>query len=263
MKKSSYTAGTPSWVDLMTVDQDAAIAFYCDLFGWECMKSGPDMGNYGMCMKDGVPVAGIGPIPEATPFPASWTMYISTDDAAASSAAAVAAGGQLITEVMDVGGPGEELMGRMAVIMDPTGSVFGVWEPHAHTGSGIVNEAGTFVWNELLSRDAKASRDFLETMFGYDWAPMEGTPNGMEYYTGKIDGGDVIGAMDIPADFPAEVPSHWQNYFGVADTDDTLARAVASGGTALGPAFDSPHGRMAVIEDPQGARFSIVQMPSE
>ncbi|NQU36789.1 MAG: VOC family protein, partial [Actinobacteria bacterium] len=228
MKAAPFAAGTPSWVDLMTVDQDAAIAFYCDLFGWQCMKSGPEMGNYGMCFQGDAPVAGIGPMPDGSPFPAAWTMYISTDDAAASAAAAVEAGGQIMAEVMDVGGAGDELMGRMAIIMDPSGGVFGVWEPHGHKGSGIVNEPVSFVWNELLSRDAKASRDFLEAVFGYDWAPMEGTPDGMEYYTGKINGGDVIGAMDIPEQFPAEVPSHWQTYFGVADTDDTLARAVAS-----------------------------------
>jgi predicted enzyme related to lactoylglutathione lyase len=262
MKFDSYTAGTPSWVDLMASDQDAAIAFYCDLFGWECMKSGPDMGNYGMCYQDDIPVAGIGQMPDEIQFPPSWTTYISVDDAAAVVAAVGEAGGQVMADVMDIAGPGDALMGRMAVLADPSGGLFGVWEPHEHIGSGIANEPVSFAWNELLSRDAQASRDFFAQVFGYEWAAMPGTPDGMEYFTAKVDGKDVFGAMDVPAQFPPEVPSHWQTYFAVADTDDTLARAVASGGTALGPAFDSPFGRMAVIEDPQGARFSVMQMPS-
>ena len=75
MKFDSYIAGTPSWVDLMASDQDAAIAFYCNLFGWECMKSGPDMGSYGMCYQGDIPVAGIGQMPDEIQFPASWTTY--------------------------------------------------------------------------------------------------------------------------------------------------------------------------------------------
>ncbi|MGB3674790.1 MAG: VOC family protein [Candidatus Nanopelagicales bacterium] len=262
MKFDSYIAGTPSWVDLMASDQDAAIAFYCNLFGWECMKSGPDMGSYGMCYQGDIPVAGIGQMPDEIQFPASWTTYISVDDAAAVVAAVGEAGGQVMADVMDIPGPGDALMGRMAVLADPTGGVFGVWEPHEHIGSGIANEPVSFAWNELLSRNPQASRDFLAQVFGYEWAAMPGTPDGMEYFTAKVDGKDVFGAMDVPAALPAEVPTHWQTYFAVADTDDTLARAVASGGTALGPAFDSPFGRMAVIEDPQGARFSIMQMPA-
>ncbi len=202
MKFDSYTAGTPSWVDLMASDQDAAIAFYCDLFGWECMKSSPDMGNYGMCYQDDIPVAGIGQMPDEIQFPPSWTTYISVDDAAAVVAAVGEAGGQVMADVMDIAGPGDALMGRMAVLADPSGGLFGVWEPHEHIGSGIANEPVSFAWNELLSRDAQASRDFLAQVFGYEWAAMPGTPDGMEYFTAKVDGKDVFGAMDVPAQFP-------------------------------------------------------------
>lgn len=258
----AYAAGTPCWVDLMAADQDAAIAWYCELFGWQCMKSSPELGNYGMCFQGEAPVAGIGAMPDDSPYPAMWTTYISVADAAATVAAATAAGGQVLAEVMEIPGPGDELMGRMAVLADPADGVFGIWEPHGHIGSGIANEPVSFTWNELLSRDPKASREFLSSVFGYEWTQMPGTPQGMEYFTAKVEGKDVFGAMEVPSQLPAEVPSHWQTYFSVTDTDDTLARAVANGGTALGPAFDSPFGRMAVIEDPQGARFSIAQLPT-
>lgn len=254
----SYAAGTPSWVDLMTTDQDSAIDFYCDLFGWQAMKSGEDMGNYAMCMNGDQPVAGIGPIPDGSPTPAAWTTYISVDDADAVAAAAADAGGQVIAPVMTVEGEGQKA-GRMAIIADPAGGVFGIWEPHDHKGSGLANEPGSFTWNELLSRDPQASRDFLGTLFGYEWEAMEGVEQ-MEYYTAKVGGRNVLGTMVVPPAIPAEVPSYWNTYFAVADTDDTVARAVASGGSVLAPAFDSPFGRMAVLADPQGASFSVVTL---
>ncbi len=253
----SYAAGTPSWVDLMTTDQDGAVAFYEAIFGWRTELSGPEMGNYGMAMQGEHAVAGIGPIPEGPAFPPSWSVYISVDDVDAVVDAAVRAGGQVVAPVIDVAGEGQH-PGRMAIIADPAGSVMGLWEPHDHKGSDVVKEPGSFAWHELLSRDPEASRDFLAALFGYSWEPMPGAP--MEYQIAKLDGEDVLGVMAVPEHMPAEVPSHWNTYFAVADADETVARAVAAGGDVRAPAFDSPFGRMAVLADPQGASFSIVAM---
>jgi predicted enzyme related to lactoylglutathione lyase len=256
----SHVAGTPSWIDLMTTDQDSAIAFYGEVFGWQAMVSGPEMGNYAMCMIGDQPVAGIGPIPsEGPPFPPSWSVYISVDDADAVAAAATAAGGQIVAPVMDVAGAGQH-PGRMAILAEPSGGVVGLWEPHDHRGSGLVNEPGSFAWNEFLSRDPSATRDFFGTLFGYEWQAMEGAP--MEYHSASLAGNQAFGVMGIPPGMPAEVPSHWNTYFAVADTDQSVATALAAGGTALSPAFDSPFGRMAVLADPQGASFSIMAVPS-
>lgn len=251
----SYAAGTPSWVDLMTTDQNGAVDFYGEIFGWQTEISGAEMGNYGMAMKGEHPVAGIGPMPDGPPFPPSWSVYISVDDVDAIVATAMQAGGQVVAPVMDVAGEGQHL-GRMAIICDPAGAVTGLWEPHDHRGSGVAHEPGSFTWHELLSRDPQASRDFLGAVFGYSWEPMEGAP--MEYHVAKLDGKVVLGAMAVPPDMPADVPSHYNTYFAVADTDETVAKAIAAGGAALAQAFDSPFGRMAVLADPQGASFSIV-----
>ena len=77
----------------MASDQDAAIAFYCDLFGWECMKSGPDMGNYGMCYQEMFQLRESVKCPTRSSS-SSWTTYISVDDAAAVVAAVGEAGGR-------------------------------------------------------------------------------------------------------------------------------------------------------------------------
>jgi predicted enzyme related to lactoylglutathione lyase len=52
-------------------------------------------------------------------------------------------------------------------------------------------------------------------------------------------------------------------YFAVADADATAAKATESGGTVIAAPFDTPVGRMAVLSDPQGAAFSIIQLPAQ
>ena len=254
----SFPPGAPSWIDLMTTDQAGAVEFYRQLFGWETMVSGPEMGNYGMAMVGDRPVAGIGPIPPDQQFPPSWSVYINVSDVDTVVAAVTAAGGQVVAPVMDVAGEGQH-PGRMAIVADPSGGVLGLWEPHDHRGSGLVGEPGAFAWHELLSRDPAASRDFLTAVFGYEWEPMEGAP--MEYHSALLDGVAVLGVMGVPPGMPAEVPSHWNTYFQVEDTDAAAARAQAAGGRVLSAPFDSPFGRMAVLADPAGASFSIMSAP--
>jgi predicted enzyme related to lactoylglutathione lyase len=253
----SYLAGTPSWVDLMTSDQDAAIAFYGDLFGWESDKGSPESGGYGMCAKDGEPVAGIGPLPEGAPFPAVWTTYISTSDVAATIASATEAGGHVFSPAMTIS-DGEQTLGRMAILGDPAGGVFGAWEPGVHTGARRVNEPGSLIWNELRSTAPAASRDFLAKVFGYTYEPQKGDAD-LDYQVIQVDGRQVGGVMAIPAEIKGEVQSHWLTYFAVESTDETVGNAVASGATLLAPAMDSEYGRLAILADPQGAAFAVIE----
>jgi predicted enzyme related to lactoylglutathione lyase len=256
----SYVDGTPSWVDLMTTDQDAAVTFYGDLFDWEFMKSGAETGGYAMCMKDGEPVAGIGAMPAEAPFPAAWTTYLSVGDVDAAVAKATDAGGQVMSPSMTVA-DAEETLGRMAIIADPTGGVFGVWEPGTHIGARRVNEAGSLVWSELRSTDPEDSKAFLTNLFGYSYdAPVD--DSGMEYHVIQVGDKMVGGVMGMPPGIPSGMPSHWGTYFATADTDETMAKAIATGATLRGEPMDSPSGRMAFLSDPQGAAFAVMQIPN-
>lgn len=254
----NYSDGTPSWVDLMTTDQDAAIDFYGDLFGWESEKASPEAGSYGMCTKDGEPVAGIGPIPDGAPFPAVWTTYISTSDVNATLASATDAGGQVLSPATTIG-DGDQTVGRMAIVSDPAGGVFGLWEPALHTGARRVNEPGSLIWNELRSTHPEVSREFLASVFGYTYEPQEGDGD-LDYNVIQVDDRQVGGVMAIPADLKGDVHSHWLTYFAVESTNETTAAAVASGATLLAPAMDSPYGRLAILADAQGAAFAVIEL---
>ncbi len=69
-----------------------------------------------------------------------------------------------------------------------------------------------------------------------------------------------MGGMIDASAWPEGTPNFWLAYFAVEDTDATVARAEELGGAVAAPAFDVPGvGRMAVLTDPQGAVFAVIQ----
>jgi len=248
----SYAAGTPSWVDLASPDIDASVAFYHALLGWDAAEGPPEAGGYRIFELRGAPVAGIGPIMMPGQPPA-WTTYVSVDDADATIAKVKAAGGMVFVEPMDVLD-----VGRMAVFADPTGAACALWQPRSHKGAGLVNEPGTLIWNELSTRDTATAAAFYASVFGWEAATSD--MGGTEYTEWKLDGTTIGGMMSMPDEVPAEVPAYWLTYFAVADCDDAVANASASGATVLVPATDIPPGRFAVLVDPVGATFAVITM---
>ena len=71
----------------------------------------------------------------------------------------------------------------------------------------------------------------------------------------------VCGRGVITDAFPAEMPSYFLAYFAVEDCNTTAGHAVRLGGRITAPPFDIPHGRMAVLQDDQGAVFAVLQPP--
>jgi predicted enzyme related to lactoylglutathione lyase len=250
--RTSFEPGTPSWVDLASPDLAASAAFYSALFGWEAKDQGPEAGHYHMFEKDGVAVAGAGPIMMEGQPPA-WTTYISVTDADQAVAQVTAAGGTVFVEPMDVLD-----VGRMAVFADPTGAAAAVWQPRRHIGAGLVNEPGALVWNELATRDTTAAVAFYTEVFG--WKAETGDMGGMEYTSWMLGGEAIGGMMAMPDEVPAEVPAYWLTYFGTADCDATVAAATAGGATLMMGPVDIPIGRFAVLVDPTGATFAVVAL---
>ena len=250
--RTSYTQGTPNWVDLQTPDQDAAKAFYSGLFGWtyddQPMPQGP---VYSMAMLGGHPVAAIAaqsPELAAAGAPPMWNTYLATDSVDDAVARVEAASGKVAMAPFDVMDAG-----RMAFVLDPSGAPVALWQAGKHIGATLVNEPGTINWNELITTDPAAVA-FYENVLGLTTSTMD--MGAGEYTLFEVDGQMVGGTT--PPQMPG-VPSHWHVYFGVADADATVAKATELGGSVLAPAFDTPVGRMAVIADPHGAVFSIIQ----
>jgi len=246
-ERTSYAPGTPSWVDLGSPDTAASAAFYGGLLGWNAdIDPRPEAGGYGMFTLRGLNVAGIGPQQNAD-MPPYWTVYVTVANADASLAAMTAAGATVIVEPMDVFDAG-----RMAVVQDPLGSFISIWQPDEHIGCQLVNEPGTFGWNELATPDLAASRAFYTAAFG--WERLEMSSDDADLY--GIDGNMVCGAHPAgEGEFPA-----WSVWFAVADADAAAAKVVELGGSVLVPCSDMSFGRGGVMADPHGAAFGIAQV---
>lgn len=151
---------------------------------------------------------------------------------------------------MDVGE-----LGRMLVAADPQGAVFGVWQSREFPGAQIVNEPGALVWNQLSTPDPEAAGAFYRAALGLEAAPIPEMPE----FTGFNVKGRTIGGVQGMENLPEGVPPHWLVNFAVDDTDSTVAALVRAGGSVMAPPFDMEKvGRMAVVQDPQGAVFAVV-----
>jgi predicted enzyme related to lactoylglutathione lyase len=253
-ERTSYAPGTPCWIDLSTPDQDAAAEFYGGLFGWsvEADENAEETGGYRVAMLKGQAVGGVMKLMQEGQPPA-WASYVAVEDADATAAKAREAGGSIMVEPMDVLD-----YGRMAFVVDPTGAAIGLWQPGRNIGAGIVNEAGALVWNELNTREVDAARAFYGAVFGWSFDEREFS-TGM--YTSLKLGEDTVGGMiDITGRVPDEVPNHWLVYFATDDADATLEKAKSSGGEIVfGPEDIGEVGRIAVLKDPFGAIFAVIQ----
>lgn len=247
-------AGTPTWIDLMTPDVDAARAFYQAVFGWEYDIGGPEFGGYTTARLGQRSSAGLmGNQPDAPEMPAAWNLYFATDNIEADVARAVELGAKLVSPAMSVGE-----FGSMATCEDPTGAAFSFWQAGTHIGTQVGEEPGSAAWFELYSPDAKQARDFYTAMLGATAEPM---PGGMEYYVIKHGAQQLCGIMQIDPSWGNFQPQ-WITYFAVANADETVARVKEHGGKILGNIDDSPFGRIAALMDPSGASFKIVEAPA-
>ncbi|MGW2186891.1 VOC family protein [Streptomyces sp. NPDC001667] len=247
-----YAPGTPCWVDLMVPDQQAALDFYRDLFGWQGEVGPPETGGYAVCTLRGKPVAGImtAMSPDGGPTPPTvWTTYLAAADVDATERKVTKAGGKVMMPAMDV-----MTLGRMALVSDPTDAVVGLWQARDFPGAGVVNEPGALIWNELDTSDTGAASTFLSAALGIKAEPMEGADG---YFALNVDG-RTVGGMQGLDKLPEGTPSHWLTYFAVDDTDSTVDALVRAGGNVLKPPFDMMAGRMAVVQDPQGGIFAVI-----
>jgi predicted enzyme related to lactoylglutathione lyase len=251
---TSHKPGAFCWPELGTTDDAAAAKFYSGLFGWDMFEAPIGEGQiYRMMQIGGKDVAAIYSMagnPDLRGVPPHWGAYVSVTSADDAVAKAASLGGAVIVPPFDV-----FEHGRMAVLQDPTGATFSVWQPNKHIGVSRINEPGALCWTELATRDVAAAERFYTSLFG--WGLKKST-DGMEYTEFQIDGASIGGVMKMGDQYPPGVPPHWLTYFAVDDCDASVTKAASLGGHAIVPATDIPTvGRFAVLQDPQGAVFAV------
>jgi hypothetical protein len=252
-----HEPGSFCWIELGTNDAKAAKAFYGALFGWTFKDDpmGPEA-FYTTTKLGGKEVGGLYEYDAAqkkSGLPPHWLTYVAVANADEVTAKAKSLGANLMMEPFDVMD-----FGRMALLQDPQGATFAVWQAKSHPGSRIKDETGTYGWNELSTTDDVGARDFYTKLFG--WGAKASTDAGMAYTEWQNGGTSIGGCLKLdPAWGP--VPPHWLVYFMVDDCDASAAKTASLGGSVRVPPMDIPNvGRFAVLADPTGAAFAIIRL---
>ena len=253
-----HPAGSFCWIELATTDQKAAKDFYSSLFGWSPQDSPIEPSEFYTIFKlegrDAAAGYTLRQDQRTQGVPPNWMIYITVDSADQAATKVKQLGGTLIMPPFDVMD-----LGRMAVIQDPTGAHFCVWQARKNTGIGIAGVAGSLCWADLSTSDAKRAGDFYSGLLGWRIMADEKDKSG---YLHIKNGEHFIGGIPPSAHRQPGVPPHWLAYFWVDDVDASAAKAKQLGAKFfVEPMTIENVGRMAVIADPQGAVFAIFNSP--
>jgi len=254
-----HAPGTFCWVELATTDVQAGLTYYQGLFGWgvKAMPLGEGAVYY-MVQLHGKDVGAIYELLELQRQQGElphWLSYVSVTSVDETLQKAKQEGGTVLRGPSDI-----QDAGRMALIQDPTGAKFAIWEPWNHCGAGIINEPGAFCWNELATRNEEVAGQFYSNVFGWE---QDVQKIGGYHYTTFLNEGKPAGGMLHINDGGNDISPHWMVYFSVEDCDASAEKAQDLGGTVNVTPTDVPLiGRFSVLTDPQGAVFSIIKLLS-
>ena len=250
-----HEPGEFSWAELATTDADAAKRFYAGLFGWTHVDNpmGPDMVYTRLQLRGRDAAAMYAQMKDEREqgIPPHWMVYVTVSNADHVAKRVPSLGGKVLQEPFDV-----QSHGRMAVCQDREGAVFSIWQPKAHIGAQVENEPGALSWCELAASDTDDAAGFYGQLFGWVPKTREDFPY-VELYLGERPIGGIY-----PIDESMQgVPPHWGVYFRVESCDASAEKAKSLGAKALVGPQDIPNvGRFAMLRDPQGAAFSIIQL---
>ena len=244
------TFNAPNWADLSTPDVDESIEFYRDLLGWEFRTEVTEMGDYHVASVDGREVCGMmAQPPEMEGAPAMWTVFFHVEDIDETVEKVGAAGGRVLEPPFEIPNGA-----RVSVVADPTGAMFALISgetPVDATWYSMV--PGSVCWTEVLTRDTERCAEFYHEIFGWD---SDSEQSG--YTNFLLNGESIAGMLPMPDQVPAEAPSHWSVYFTVESCEVAERAAVDLGGSVLVEAMGVEIGHFAVLEDPGGAPFDIM-----
>jgi uncharacterized protein len=242
-----YPHGTFCWIDLGTTDVDWAKRFYSELLGWTIEDVDTPDGVYSIARVDGKDVAGMHRHEAGDVH--NWDSYIAVDDLGTALDRVPQLGGELTSGPHEI--PGSA---RMAVITDGGGARVCLWQAAGYAGAGLVNETGTWSWNDLSTREPAGAEAFYTGMFG--WEFREVAPGYWSISMGDL----LIGGMRTMDDDAPAIPPNWMPYFVVEDAEKADVRVQELGGRILVPPTEVPAGRFLVAADPQSAWCGLIEM---
>lgn len=254
---AEHHPGKIIWADLVTPDLAAAERFYAGLFGWTFKTIHAGSSDYAVAMLEGRPIAGL--VQPAAPGgehrQSSWLTFIAARDVEAARRAALAHGAKSISPVRTYAGRGAQ-----AVFADPQGAVFAVLASSSGDSPDYLAAPGEWIWSSLLTSDPGQSARFYQAVFDYEVFDLprdDDAQQGAQHVVLATDDYARAGIHTLPA---GHRHPHWLDFIRVTDAPRTCAQAVALGGRVLvEPHPDRHGGKVAVIADPLGAPFGVME----
>ena len=246
--------GSFVWCELMTTDTAAAESFYKKVAAWTSVPFAPD-GSYTVFNNaSGAGVAGLMKLPDAARLmrmPPNWLMYVGTPSADDTAVRIAQLGGRVLKQPEDIPNTG-----RFAVVQDPFGATFGLFQPAANRpGRAGRPGLGDFSWFELYTPNPDGAWKFYEALFGWEkTSAMDMGEMGVYQMFGR---GGAIPDGGIMKPRPG-APAAWMPYALVKDAKAVAAIALANGGKIVNGPMEVPGGDwIAQGTDPQGAMFAV------
>lgn len=251
----SFVPGSACWIDVSTSDPAGSREFYAGLFGWTYrIDPDPRRDRYTTALIGNRPVAGLTGIAAPAGHPVTWTLYLNSANVAHTAMVIEELGGQVRHEPKEIVGWGSMLIG-----MDPTGGEIGFWQPATPWIFHTV-DPGSLVWAELNTRDGLRADEFFVKLFGYRQRQI-GDGIEIDYTAWSLGDYTLLGRLTMTKEWPSDAQAHWMLYFAVdpaTGTDGAVNRVLELGGQVKIYPFDSSFGRIAVVQDPSGATFSLI-----
>jgi predicted enzyme related to lactoylglutathione lyase len=252
---TEHHAGKVVWADLVTPDLAAAERFYGGLFGWTFQAVHTGASEYAVAAVDGRPVGGLfqKSIAAGEHKQSAWLTFLAVADVDAAKHAAVAQGAKIVADTRNY-----PMRGRQAVLADPEGAVFAILASQSGDAADFLAAPGEWIWSSLQSQDAAAEAAFYQTLFAYDVFDLA-SDDDSEHLVLSSDG-FARGSVNSFPSGAARRHAHWLNFVRVDNTADSVAKAVALGGRVLvEPHPDRHGGQIAVLADPAGAPFGLME----
>jgi uncharacterized protein len=252
---TEHHLGKMVWADLVTPDLAAAEKFYGGLFGWTFRRIRAGSSEYAVAMLDGRPIAGLieKAIPSGERHQSAWLTFMAAGDVDAVKRVAVAHGAKVLVDTKSY-----PMRGRQCVVSDPQGAVFAILASSSGDPPDFLPVAGEWIWSSLHAKDAGSAAAFYQELFGYDVFEMP-SEDGAEHLILSTDDYARASANSLPGGSARRHP-HWLNFVRVEHAADITAKVVAMGGRVLvEPRIDRHGGMLAVVADPAGAPFGLME----
>lgn len=214
-------ANNPIFADLSTYSPVDTIPFYENVFGWEYRCEY----DYYTAYIENNPVVGLYETPDKFKqmrMPHFWMTYIQVNHADLTVEQARKLGG--IIEMQETI-PG---YGKVALIRDPLGAGFTIYEGNALKSTRTELEPNTLIWNELHVSNMNQVIPFYKGIFNWEMENSQGETVRIYNHQGE----HVTDILEVPNSLKGKY-EYWVSCFGVSDLQTTKEKVLKNGGTEI------------------------------